>query len=41
MPLAWIAVRLSMGSLGYLAWLLQQPGGGRLAAPPDQRLLAI
>ncbi len=41
MPLAWIAARLNLGSEGYLAWLLQQPGGGRLAAPTDQRLLAI
>jgi hypothetical protein len=26
MPLAWIAARLRMGSRGYLAWLLGQPG---------------
>ena len=29
MSLAWIAQRLSMGSRGYLAWLLQQQGKGR------------
>jgi hypothetical protein len=39
MPLAWIAQRLNMGSRGHLAWLLQQRGSGRLAAPTDQRLL--
>jgi hypothetical protein len=41
MPLAWIAARLNMGSRGHLAWLLQQRGSGRLAAPADQRLLEI
>ena len=41
MPLAWIAVRLKMGSRGYLAWLLQQRGSGRLAAPTNKRLLKI
>jgi hypothetical protein len=41
MPLAWIAARLNMGSRGHLAWLLQQRGSGGLAAPTDQRLLAI
>jgi hypothetical protein len=40
-PLAWIASRLNMGSRGHLAWLLQQRGSGRLAAPTDQRLLEI
>jgi len=30
MPLGWIAGRLSMGSRGYLAWLLQQRRKGRL-----------
>jgi REP element-mobilizing transposase RayT len=29
MPLAWIAERLSMGSRGYLAWLLQRARKGR------------
>ena len=38
MPLAWIAARLNMGTRGHLAWLLQQHGRGRLAAPPDQCL---
>jgi len=41
MPLAWIAERLSMGSRGHLAWLLQQCGASRLAAPTDQGLLRI
>ena len=41
MPLAWIAARLNMGSRGHLAWLLQQRGSGRLAAPTDQCLLEI
>ena len=41
MPLAWIAARLNMGSRGHLAWLLQQRGSGRLAAPTDQRLVKI
>ena len=41
MPLAWMAARLNLGSRGHLAWLLQQRGSGRLAAPTDQRLLEI
>ena len=30
-----------IGSRGHLAWLLQQRGSGRLAAPTDQRLLEM
>jgi hypothetical protein len=41
MPLAWIASPLNMGSRGHLAWLLQQHGSGRLAAPTDQCLLEL
>ena len=41
MLLAWIASRLNMGSRGHLAWLLQQRGSGRLAAPTDQHRLEI
>jgi hypothetical protein len=41
MPLAWIAKRLNMGSRGHLAWLLQGPGSGGLAAPADQCLLEV
>ena len=41
MPLAWIAERLSMGSRGHLAWLLQQRGKSRHATPADQCLLGI
>jgi hypothetical protein len=41
MLLAWIAARLNMGIRGHLAWLLQQPGSRRLAAPTDERLLKI
>jgi len=41
MPLAWIAERLSMGSRGHLAWLLQQRGKSPLAAPTGQCLLGI
>jgi hypothetical protein len=41
MPLAWIAARLNMGTRGHLAWLLQQRGSGRRAAPTDQCLLEI
>ena len=41
MPLAWIAARLSMGTRGHLAWLLQQRGSARRAAPTDQCLLKI
>ncbi len=40
MPLAWVAERLSMGSRGHLAWLLQQRGASRLAPPTDQGLLS-
>jgi hypothetical protein len=41
MPLAWIAERLTMGTRGHLAWLLQQRGKSRPAAPADQCLLRI
>ena len=41
MPLAWIAERLSMGTRGHLAWLLQHRDQSRLAAPADQCLLRI
>ena len=41
MPLAWIAERLSMGTRGHLAWLLQQRGKSRQAAPANQSLLRI
>ena len=41
MPLAWIAERLSMGTRGYLAWLLQRRGDSRRAAPSDQSILGI
>jgi putative transposase len=41
MPLAWIAERLSMGSRGHLAWLLQHRGHCRLSAPAEQCLLKI
>src|ERR1019366_1119305 len=41
MPLAWIAERLSMGTRGHLAWLLQRRDQSRLAAPADQCLLRI
>ena len=33
MPLAWIAERLTMGTRGHLAWLLQHRDQDRLAAP--------
>ena len=39
MPLAWIAERLNMGTRGHLAWLLQQRGKSRPAAPANQGLL--
>lgn len=41
MPLAWIAARLSMGTRGHLAWLLQQRPSRRQPAPQDQGLLGI
>jgi hypothetical protein len=41
MPLAWIAERVNMGTRGHLAWLLQQRGKNRHAAPANQRLLRI
>ena len=41
MPLAWIAERLNLGPRGHLAWLLQQRGTRRPAAPANQRLLRI
>ena len=41
LPLAWIAERLSMGTRGHLAWLLQQRSDKLPAYPTDQRLLAI
>jgi hypothetical protein len=40
-PLAWIAERLNMGTRGHLAWLLQQWGKSRRAAPANQNLLRI
>ncbi len=41
MPLAWIARRLSMGSRGYLAWLLQQQQkrAGNTATPAQSMLV--
>ena len=39
MPLAWVAERLNMGTRGHLAWLLQQQGKSRSAAPANQNLL--
>jgi hypothetical protein len=41
MPLAWIAERLSMGSQGHLAWLLQRRAEGGLAASTGQGRLRI
>jgi REP element-mobilizing transposase RayT len=41
MPLDWIAERLSMGSRGYLAWLLQRGPKGRPAQSEDQHLQNI
>ena len=41
MPLAWIAERLTMGTRGHLAWLLQYQDQNRLAAPADQCLLRL
>ena len=41
MPLAWIAERLTMGTRGHLAWLLQRRDQDQLAAPADQCLLRI
>jgi len=41
MPLAWIAERLTMGTRGHLAWLLQQRDQDQPAAPSDQCLLKI
>jgi hypothetical protein len=41
MPLAWIAERLSMGTRGDLAWLLQQRGKSRQAAPANESLIRI
>jgi hypothetical protein len=41
MPPAWIAARLSMGSRGHLAWLLQRRGQSQLSTPADQCLLRI
>ena len=41
MPLAWVAERLSLGTRGHLAWLLQQRGKSRLAVTSDQSLLGI
>ena len=40
MPLAWLAQRLSMGSRGYLAWLLKQQAQDG-STPRGQGLLAI
>ena len=41
MPLAWVAERLSMGTGGHLAWLLQRRGKSRLAVTSDRSLLGI
>jgi hypothetical protein len=41
MPLAWVAQRLSMGSRGYLAWLLGQKGKGKAAGSRNQPELGI
>ena len=41
MPLAWVAERLSMGTHGHLAWLLQRRGKSRPAMTSDQSLLGI
>ena len=41
MPLAWVAERLSMGTRGHLAWLLQRRGKSRLAVTSDRSLLGI
>lgn len=39
MPLAWVAERLSMGSRGYLAWLLSRQGKSARAEATNQGLL--
>jgi len=41
MPLMWIAERLSMGSRGYLAWLLTQSRKKRISASGKMRLATI
>ena len=41
MPLAWVAERLSMGTRGHLAWLLQRRGKSRLAVTSNQSLTGI
>jgi len=41
MPLAWIAEWLSMGSRGYLAWLLTQSRKKRISASGKMRLATI
>jgi hypothetical protein len=41
LPLAWIAGRLSMGSRGYLAWLLGSGRNARNSSAREQRLLGI
>ena len=41
MPLAWLAERLNLGTRGPMAWLQQQRGKSRPAAPANQRLLTI
>ncbi len=41
MPLAWIAARLSMGSRGYLAWLLAQRRKAAPARSSNQPMLKI
>lgn len=41
MPLAWIAERLSLGTRGHNAWLLQRRSERRRLPPADQRLLGI
>ncbi len=41
LALVWIAERVWMAGRGHLAWLLQQLGASRLAAPTRQGLLRI
>jgi hypothetical protein len=41
LPLAWIAERLSLGTRGHLAWLLQSRLERRRLPPAGQRLLGI
>ena len=41
LPLAWIAERLSLGTRGHLARLLQRRSERRRLPPTDQRMLGI